>query len=170
VADPRKAKNGEHIVYVVRGREQSLGYFEILRRFSDFLALRTAFVDRFPGLYIPPIPSKKSIGNTKPEFVDERCFLLNMFIRQLARCPYLVESQEFQIFVKPQIIANLQRELSLLPHMSPENHLHRIQKFYSFLGEINDTQILNQNNEILGFQAQAVKMLEFLKRFKNHID
>lgn len=101
VTDPQKVKNGDHIVYVVRGREQSLGYFEVLRRFSDFLALRTSFVDRFPGLYIPPIPSKKSVGNTKPEFVDERCFLLNMFIRQLARCPYLVESQEFQIFVKP---------------------------------------------------------------------
>jgi len=58
----------------------------------------------------------------------------------------------------------------LLPHMSPENHLNRIQKFYSFIGEITDTQILGQNNEILGFQSQAVKMLDFLKRFKKHID
>lgn len=57
-----------------------------------------------------------------------------------------------------------------MPHMSPENHLNRIQKFYSFLGEITDTQILGQNNEILGFQSQAVKMLDFLKRFKKHID
>lgn len=54
--------------------------------------------------------------------------------------------------------------------MSPENHLNRIQKFYSFIGEITDTQILGQNNEIIGFQQQALKMLDFLKRFKKHID
>ena len=100
VLDPQKAKGGDHIVYVVRGVDQQ-GGFEILRRFSDFLALRTSFVDRFPGLYIPPLHGKKKLGNTKLEFVDERCFLLNMFIRQLARCPYLVESQEFAIFVHP---------------------------------------------------------------------
>ena len=68
------------MVYVVRGSDQN-GPFLILRRFSDFLALRTSFVDRFPGLYIPPLPGKKAIGNTKPAFVEERCFLLNMFIR-----------------------------------------------------------------------------------------
>jgi hypothetical protein len=35
----------------------------------------------------------------------------------------------------------MQRELSLLPRISPENLLNRIQQYYSFLGEINDQQI-----------------------------
>lgn len=64
-----------------------------------------------------------------------------MFIKQLSRCPYLVDSQEFQIFVKPQSQANLQRELSLMPQLSPENQLARIQKYYSFMGAITDQQI-----------------------------
>jgi hypothetical protein len=88
--------------------------FEIFRRYSDFAVLRESLAERFPGLYVPPIPSKKAIGNTKQSFVEERCFLPNMFIKQLSRCPYLVESQEFLIFVKPSGNA-LQRELSLLP-------------------------------------------------------
>jgi hypothetical protein len=106
VSEPQKSKGGDHILYVVRGVDFQ-GRFEILRRFSDFWALRTSFVDRFPGLYIPPLPGKQKLGNKKAEFVDERCFLLNMFIRQLARCPYLAESQEFFIFVRPTIQTNL---------------------------------------------------------------
>ena len=96
-----------------------------MRRYSDFYTLRELFIDRWPGLYIPPVPSKRKVGNTKAEFVNERCFLLNLFVRQVARCPYLIESQEFTIFVRPQS-PNIKRELSYLPHLSPENQLSRI--------------------------------------------
>ena len=93
-----------------------MGRFEIFRRYSDFAVLREIFVDRWPGLYVPPLPPKQTLGKTKMEFIDERCFLLNMFIRQTARCPYLVESEEFYIFVRPTQV-NLQRELTLLPRL-----------------------------------------------------
>jgi len=66
--------------------------------------------------------------------------MLNMFIKQLSRCPYLIESQEFSIFVKPTSNV-LQRELTLLPYLSPENQLVRIQSYYSFIGGITDSQI-----------------------------
>ena len=65
------------------------------------------------------------IGNTDGNFVSERCFLLNLFMRQLARCPYLLDSEEFDIFVHPNQ-DNLQMELTLLPNLTPENMLHRI--------------------------------------------
>ena len=55
--------------------------FQIHRRYSDFFELRELFLDRWAGLYIPPIPSKRKVGNTKTEFISERCFLLNLFIR-----------------------------------------------------------------------------------------
>jgi hypothetical protein len=32
-------------------------------------------------MYIPPIPSKKAIGNKNNAFIEERCFMLNMFIK-----------------------------------------------------------------------------------------
>lgn len=84
------------------------------------------------------------MGTNKIEFIEERCFLLNMFIRQLARCPYLIESEEFYIFVRPTQV-NLQRELSLLPRLSPENLLVRIQYYFSFIGQITQTAILEQD-------------------------
>jgi hypothetical protein len=45
-------------------------------------------------MYVPPIPPKKKMGNTSQEFIEARCFYLNMFFKQLVRCPYLLESEE----------------------------------------------------------------------------
>jgi hypothetical protein len=39
----------------------SEGMFEIARRYKEFNLLRTVLVERFPGLYVPPIPHKKSV-------------------------------------------------------------------------------------------------------------
>ena len=92
-----------------------------------------------------------------------------MFIRQTARCPYLVESEEFSIFVKPSQV-NLQRELSLLPRLSPENMLVRIQQYFSFIGNITNEAIEDQENQILEFYNKATDMFAFLEQFKKHID
>jgi len=94
-------------------------------------------------MYVPPIPAKKAVGNTKLTFLEERCFLLSMFLKQLSRCPYLVESQEFGIFVTSKG-NNLQRELTLLPELSPEKQLDRISQYYSFMGEIKDSEIAEE--------------------------
>jgi hypothetical protein len=32
---------------------------------------------------------------------QERSFLLNIFIKQLTRCPYLLEAEEFKFFIDP---------------------------------------------------------------------
>ena len=124
MCNPQKPKSADHVVYTVFGRDRQ-GKFEIYRRYSDFFTLRELFADRWPGLYIPPIPAKRTFKNTNVNFVNERCFLLNLFIRQVARCPYLVESDEFQIFVRPQS-TNIKREMSYLARISPETLLTRI--------------------------------------------
>ena len=137
VTNPTVRPKEDYVVYTVVGILKN-EKFEILRRYSDFDVLRESLCERFPGLYIPPIPPKKAVGNKSQVFIDERCFLLNMFLKQLSRCPYLVESLEFELFVQPKT-ANLQRELSLLPQSTPENQLAHIQKYYSFMGEITDS-------------------------------
>ena len=50
----------KYILYTVRGVDRK-GSFEVLRRFSDFVSIRTALVSRWPGIYVPPVPSKKAI-------------------------------------------------------------------------------------------------------------
>lgn len=61
VCDP-VVKDGvqKYILYTIRGADRK-GNFEVLRRFSDFLALRTHLVVRWPGCYVPPVPPKKTM-------------------------------------------------------------------------------------------------------------
>lgn len=80
VTNPHKPRGCDYFQYAVLGVDR-LGKFEVYRRYSDFAALRELIVDRFPGMYVPPLPKKKKLGSTKVEFIEERCFLLNMFIR-----------------------------------------------------------------------------------------
>ena len=96
VYNPRKSAEGNHIVYTVVGIDRK-GQFEICRRYKEFNVLRQTLRERFIGMYVPPIPPKRMSINksTIDHSIESRCFFLNMFIKQLVRCPYLLESEEF---------------------------------------------------------------------------
>ena len=72
--------------------------------------------ERFPGMYVPPIPPKKTMGNKDQDFIEARCFYLNMFYKQMVRCPYLLESDELANFIRPQ--KEVTRALTYMPKMS----------------------------------------------------
>ncbi len=91
---------GKHHVFKVRGKDH-LGEFEIYRRFKQFDLLRKTLFTRFLGLYVPPIPEKKAVGNTTAFFVEERMFYLNRFLKEIIKLPYLYESYEFAAFIRP---------------------------------------------------------------------
>jgi sorting nexin-1/2 len=39
-------------------------------------------------------------GNKDNAFVEERCFFLDLFIKEICKLPYLFESSEFQAFIR----------------------------------------------------------------------
>ena len=49
----------------------------------------------WPGFYIPPVPEKKTFGNTDGDFILERKEALNMFVKQIAKFEFMVHSVEF---------------------------------------------------------------------------
>ena len=59
---------GGHIVYEVKGKD-SQGNWEGKRRYSEFDALYTCLIKRWPGVPIPMLPPKKAIGNKDLTFV-----------------------------------------------------------------------------------------------------
>jgi len=71
--------------------------------------------------------------------VEERQYLLNLFMKQLARCPYLVESEEFYLFIRPHI--EIEKALTLLPRLSFSQLIDRTSKYYSFMGDISESKI-----------------------------
>lgn len=88
--------------------------------------------ERFPGFYVPPIPNKRKMNNTDQEFIEDRCFYLNMFFKQLVRCPYLFESEELGLFIRPK--SDVFKNLTLLPKLSNQKFLEKITPFYSMMG------------------------------------
>lgn len=48
-----------YVSYLISGRDPH-GDFNIRRRFREFLLLRNKLLERFTGMYIPPIPSKRT--------------------------------------------------------------------------------------------------------------
>jgi hypothetical protein len=64
---------------------------------------------------------------------------LNLFIKQVCHCAYLYESDELKLFVRPHI--DLEKALTLLPKLTPEQTLERTIKYFSFMGEITESKL-----------------------------
>eukprot|EP00347_Sterkiella_histriomuscorum_P020499 403337564 len=165
VSGHHKAKGQDHILYAVNGVDNE-GQFEIFRRYKEFLLLRTVLSERFPGLYVPPIPPKR-MSNKDADFLEERRHLLNLFIKQLCHCPYLYESEELKLFIRPHI--DLEKALTLLPKLNPEQILERTIRYYSFMGEITESKIQKQNNSMNKFAGQIKKLYQFLEKFRDTV-
>lgn len=79
----------------------------------------------------------------------------------------MYESDELKLFIRPHI--ELTKALTLLPNLTPVQILERTIKYYSFMGEITETKIQNQNNHINKFAGHLKKLYAFLE-VKNLID
>lgn len=72
--------------------------YEVFRRYQDFVWLRAELVRQYPGIFIPPLPPKKLIGNTEQMFVNERMRVLNRFLN-LCEASDVRRSQAFSLFL-----------------------------------------------------------------------
>ena len=97
VGSPKK--QGDQITYSVKSFDNQ-GYFEVMRRFKDFVALRDTFCRRLPGLYIPSLPAKTFFEKSDKNFCEERSFHLEQFMKKVYKCKYLLQSDELAIFAR----------------------------------------------------------------------
>ena len=103
VGDPQVVKSGlsEYHTYPILGRD-SQGDIECSRRFQNFYDFRTMLINRFPGLYIPPVPKKTTTGKKDEAVVRERKYFLDLFLKECCSLKYLAQSKELQTFLRPQ--------------------------------------------------------------------
>lgn len=95
----QKFNTSKYVIYTIKGYDKN-GEFNVKRRYSDFFELRKKMIENWPGIFVPSIPGKKQFGNLQTAFVTERCADLNFFLEQCSKRPYLVYSEEFQIFLR----------------------------------------------------------------------
>jgi len=114
VSDPIKNKEGikEFTSYTLQGSKIPE---PVSRRYRDFDALRKKFIERWPGIYIPNIPHKKTVGATDKEIVDLRIEMINRFLKKLSHIDYLFNSDEMELFLQntsnvPKTLENIKQD------------------------------------------------------------
>ena len=159
---------GGHIVYEVKGRDK-LGQWECKRRYNEFHVLHEVLVKRFPSIPVPQVPPKKSIGNKDLVFIQERRYYLERFLRKLARFDFIIESQEFQLFARPQGM-DVAKCLERLPKLTSSQQYDRLCQWTSINDTLYDVIQKEQfSNRITEFVFFFKKTEPFLKQLKNDL-
>ncbi len=113
--EPQEDPSKKFFTYLIRG-EDRIGPFEVRRRFNEFFLVRETILKRWLGLYVPPVPEKKAVGNKDTRFLEDRRRGLDYFARRMATIKYLYYADEFQTFLRSQ---NCEKTLQTLPPMVP---------------------------------------------------
>jgi len=92
---------GDYHAYPIKGAD-SKGEVDCQRRFQIFFDFRNVLCQRFPGLYIPPIPKKSASQKKNAIVLRERQFFLDLFLKECASLRYLCQSKELQTFLRPE--------------------------------------------------------------------
>ena len=107
------------------------------RRYRDFDALRKKLIDRWPGVFIPNIPHKKTVGNKDKEIVDMRIEMINRFLKKLSKIDYLYNSDEMELFL--QNSSNVSKTLDSIKEDTYEELLKKYSSVFTDYDDNFDT-------------------------------
>jgi len=100
------------------------GSWEGERRFNEFFKLREKLEQTWPGIPIPNLPPKKSIGNKDIKFLNERRFYLERFLKKMSPYKFVLNSSEFQCFARPS--SDVEKSLNALPKITTAEIVERL--------------------------------------------
>ena len=149
-----------YVSYTVKGKLLS-DY--IIRRFSNFYALRQKLVERWPGIYIPNIPPKKAVGNLEKEIIQMRTRVLNLFCLKISQFQFIIESEEMKVFLMGEVEAS--KAIDNLPQLAYGEILLRYKKAFTDYNDEYD--IASGKEKINTFFGFVKKALINLKNFKD---
>ena len=164
VCDPVLIKDGvtPYTSYTLKGK----GLPESLnRRYRDFDALRKKLVERWPGVFIPNIPHKKTIGSTDKGTVELRIEQINRFLKKLSNIDYLFKSDEMELFL--QNSSNIPKILDNIKEESYQDKLKKYCQVFTDYDENFDTIAGKTDQE--NFSKQLSIIYQNLRAFKNFI-
>lgn len=152
-------KEGDYTVYTLSG---SLLDKEINRRYNDFFTFREVLSKRWPGIYIPGIPPKKLFGKNDRTTIHLRNRTLNKFCAKISNIPFFAESEEFKIFINPNLPdTEVTKTLTNLQNYNYQNILNNYEKFFyeysNSQGEFNDN-VYQQFNSYLDSWLKLIKL------------
>ena len=107
------------------------------RRYRDFHSLRKKLIERWPGVFVPNIPHKKTVGNKDKEIIGMRVEMINRFLKKLSKIDYLYNSDEMQLFL--QNSSNVSKTLDNIKEDSYEELLKKYSSVFTDYDDNFDT-------------------------------
>jgi hypothetical protein len=168
VSEPIKLSGtiGGHTEYKIKG-SNSDGDFDANRRFKEFYTLRNVLTNNWPGFFIPAMPPKVKIGKMEEIIIQERCYLFNRFMKDISDIPYLWESTEVKMFIKPSMSVNQAMSMIVIPTV--EELYERTLKVTQIDPAIDDGYVSKYNDSIREFVISSKEIFPLLTKFKNCI-
>jgi len=116
------------------------------RRYRDFDALRKKFLERWPGVFIPNIPHKKTMGNKDKEIIGMRVEMINRFLKKLSKIDYLFNTDEMVLFL--QNSNNVPKTLDSIKNDSYEDLLKKYASaFTDYDDKFETCEVTTQQDE-----------------------
>ena len=154
-----------HVVYEVKGKDLQ-GEWECKRRYNEFYVLFECLQKRWPGILLPQVPPKKAMGHKEQVFIQERRYYLERYLRKLAKFDFVINSQEFQLFCRPQGL-DVEKSLSKLPKLSIGQLYERLKEATNTDEKEVDERTKDQIEVQLTELSVFIKKIEpFLKQLK----
>jgi len=126
-------KGGKFVVYTIKGGDKE-GAFETYRTQDQFIEIRNLLVNRWPGCYIPALPPKRLLMNTKSDFLEQRRKQFEMFCQNMSELHFLYYSPEYQTFLKSNS-GDLSLELVKFHRIDYDEIMSRMQTHFSYAYE-----------------------------------
>ena len=158
IDNPQKVEKtvGSYISYSFNGTDITE---KLSRRYSDFFSLYEKLLQRWPGIYIPRIPQKKTTGNKDPSLISKRIRLINRFCLNLSNIEYLYKCEEVNIFRSN--IKDVANAISKLPELKYSEILARMKEAFPEY---------NENYDIIIGKSKITEFDTFLKKCSKNIE
>ena len=168
VSDPMKTSSGlgGHTEYKLKGVDNQ-GEFDITRRYKEFYMLRSLLSKNWPGFFIPSIPTKVTLGKMEVNVIQERCYLLNRFMKNISEIPFLWDSDEVRLFIRPNM--SVSQWLSLIPAPTVQDLYTKIQRFIGVDENVDDITVNRYAESIRDFVINSKNIFPLLSKFNKWI-
>jgi len=165
IENPQKIEKrvGAYIAYTLNGTDITA---QTTRRYSDFFALYEKLVQRWPGIYVPPIPPKLIAKNTSRKKIKHRMRLLNRFCLNLSNIDYLYSCEETSLFKRNT--PDLASAISKLPELTNDEYLKRLKE--AFPNHNEEYDILIGKGVIIDFEVFLKKSLKNVEMFEKCVE
>ncbi|KAL2613303.1 hypothetical protein R1flu_024995 [Riccia fluitans] len=177
VTDPVKLGNGvqSYISYRVSTKttnQEDRGPEKIvIRRYSDFVWLHERLVEKYKGIFIPPLPEKSAVEKFRfsAEFIEVRRRALDVFLKRIASHPHLRSSEDLKNFLTAdEEVWAMEKARLLGGSVFKKNPVDFLQMFKEVQTKVTDV-VLGKDKPLEETDSEYEKVKRYVEVLEEHL-